>query len=80
MKGLPRSHLDGGCIPGIIRVLDIQQAVGLLAPRPVGLVDWPAPRSQWPERLYGRLGVPERYILGGSLKVVVDKVMYAGGG
>jgi len=80
LKGLPRSHLDGGCIPGIIRVLDIQQAVGLLAPRPVGLVDWPAPRSQWPERLYGRLGVPERYILGGSLKVVVDKVMYAGGG
>jgi len=78
LKGLPASHLEGGYIPGIIRVLDIQQAIGLIAPRPVGLVDWPASRCQWPERLYRRLGIPERYILGGSLKVVAERVLSFG--
>jgi len=75
LRNLPRSHLDGAYILGILRVMDIQEAIGLMAPRPVGLVGWPAPRSQFPERVYRRLGVPERYILGGSLKSVGERLM-----
>ena len=59
----PGSHRQGGHILGILRVMDIQHAVGLLAPRPVALVNMgPAPRMFWAERLYSRLGCPEKLI------------------
>ena len=64
----PDSHRDGGPLPGILRETDLAAAVGLLAPRPVGIVgasrlsDWYALR--WGHRVYHRLGIPERHALG----------------
>ena len=78
LEGLPDSHLNGCYIPGILTVLDLKEAVGLLAPRPIGILGWPAPRCQWAQRLYERLGVPDRYALGGSLKAVGERVMQYG--
>lgn len=56
------SHLDGGYIPGILRVLDIEQACGMLAPRPIALIDLQDTRHNWPQRVYSRLGIPSRLI------------------
>jgi len=62
---VPRSHLEGAHITGILRTLDIPQLIGLIAPRPVGLVSFGPVRSFWAERLYARLGCPERLVQGG---------------
>lgn len=64
----PDSHRNGGFLPGILREMDITTAVGLLAPRPVGI----KPRSRlsewyllrWGHRVYHRLGIPEKHALG----------------
>jgi dienelactone hydrolase len=61
---VPTTHLDGGHIIGILRVLDIPQALGLIAPRPVGLISFGPYMSLWTERLYQRLGIPERFMRG----------------
>ncbi len=74
----PASHLEGGSLPGILREMDLAAAVGLMAPRPVGIVgtnrlsDWYALR--WGHRVYHRLGIPERHALGrivGEVREVV---------
>ncbi|MHB9025372.1 MAG: alpha/beta hydrolase family protein [Armatimonadota bacterium] len=75
LEDLPASHAQGGHLPAVLGVLDIPQALGLLAPRPVGLVNPRAPLATWPERLYGRLGCPERFITGNTLKGVLDAVV-----
>ncbi|MCA1808042.1 MAG: alpha/beta hydrolase family protein [Kiritimatiellia bacterium] len=59
---LPPSHRNDAYITGILRVLDIEQACGLLAPRPLALVDHYAYKHIWLNRLYTRLGCPERLI------------------
>lgn len=60
--GMPASHRNGAYIPGILRVLDLEHASGLLAPRPVAFVDMGQARHNWAPRLYTRLGVPQRLI------------------
>jgi dienelactone hydrolase len=84
----PDSHLRGGCIPAILREMEITSAVGLMAPRPVGIAcsrlsDWYALR--WGHRVYHRLGMPERHALGQTVAEVREVVLrptpsQAGGG
>lgn len=69
----PDSHVRGGHLPAILREVDITSAVGLVAPRPVGIAcgrlsEWYALR--WGHRVYHRLGVPERHALGSRLEDV----------
>ncbi len=73
----PDSHLRGGHLPAILREMDITSAVGLLAPRPVGIAcgrvsQWYALR--WGHRVYHRLGLPERHALGRSIADVLGAV------
>ncbi|MHB0936590.1 MAG: alpha/beta hydrolase family protein [Armatimonadota bacterium] len=77
----PESHAAGSYLPAILREMDITAAVGLLAPRPVGIV----PRSRggewyvlrWGHRVYHRLGMPERHALGHTVADVRDIVLQA---
>jgi hypothetical protein len=72
----PGTHLEGAYIPGILRTVDIPHVIGLLAPRPVGLPSFGRVRSFWPERLYARLGCPER-LAQGDLASAVQRVLQA---
>ncbi len=72
---LPMSHKAGGYIPGILRVTDIEHAIGLLAPNFVGLINSPQPRSSWSSRAYERLNCADRHIVSGSLCNVFRKMM-----
>lgn len=58
--GIPATHRDGAFIPGVLRHLDIEQTIGLVAPRPVSVVNTAGRRWGWAQRLYARLGVPRR--------------------
>ena len=75
----PETHLEGGHIPAILREMDITSSVGLMAPRPVGIV--PLRRGgpwylvRWGHRVYHRLGMPERHALGVSVADVRDAVL-----
>jgi dienelactone hydrolase len=75
----PASHLEGGSLPGILREMDLAVAVGLMAPRPVGIVganrlsDWYALR--WGHRVYHRMGIPERHALGRIVGEVRETVL-----
>ena len=74
LESIPTSHTEGAHIIGILRVLDIPQAVGLLAPRPVGVVNPGRRLLLWAERLYGRLGLPRRLIVG-DLNAVFGRML-----
>ncbi len=74
LSELPISHKTGGYITGILRITDIEHAIGLLAPQPVGLIDCPLPRSPFSSRVYERLNISDRYILDGSLEQIVKKL------
>jgi hypothetical protein len=58
----PASHTDPAApqILGVLRVLDIPQAMGLLAPRPLTLLDAPADCRQTVADLYRRAGAAQR--------------------
>jgi len=72
---IPASHREGAFLPGVLEVLDIQQALGLIAPRPIGLVNSRYVRTTWITRLYERLGCRERLVIGDSLHTVAPPVM-----
>lgn len=74
-EGLPLSHRQGAYIPGILRVLDIDHALGLIAPRPVAVANSPTKHSSWSQRLYARLNCPERRIIRGSLTKAVNDIL-----
>ncbi len=71
----PRTHRDGAYLPGVLRVLDLDEAAGLVAPRPVCLVTPQYARRNWTGRLYQRLGVPQRYSQAGSLSQAIRTVL-----
>ena len=73
----PRTHRDGAYLPGVLRVLDLDEAAGLAAPRPVCLVTPQYSRRNWAGRLYQRLGVPQRYTQAGSLDQAIAHVLGA---
>ncbi len=60
---IPSSHRMGAYIPGILKIMDIDHAIGLLAPRPVELVKPAQGRNNWSQRVYARLGCPESKII-----------------
>jgi len=74
---MPASHLSGGHVIDILKVMDIEHAIGLVADRPVGLAEFFKPRCFWGQRVYHRLDCPGKLILGGSLKEVFDRVLEA---
>lgn len=53
---LPWSFADRSAVIGALRVLDIPHAVGLLAPRPVAMIDRGDGNWSWPARVCRRLG------------------------
>ncbi len=61
-QSLPSTHRQAAPILGILRVLDIDQALGLLAPRPVCLIEPEPNRNTWARRAYQRMGCPERLV------------------
>jgi len=73
---LPASHHRGSHILGILRVLDLPQAIGLMAPRPVGLVNMGSTcNMHWAARAYARLQVPNRLARQAcSFKAALDAV------
>jgi dienelactone hydrolase len=67
------THRHGGYIPGILRVLDIEHAAGLIAPRFMAFVN-PAPiRKMWATRAYQRLGHSDRLVVTHSLGHAWDR-------
>ncbi len=62
VEDAPGSHLNGSPLPGILRLLDLPQAAGLVAPRPVALVNPVYSNWTWPARLYARLGCPKNWV------------------
>lgn len=75
LKELPASHKDGGYIPNILQVVDIQHALALLAPKPVGMIDIPLSRCSWASKVYERLDCPEKFIINASLEQQFKKVL-----
>lgn len=75
LKDLPSSHLDGAPVLGVRRALDLPQAVGLMAPRPVALVDPGHSFWTWPMRAYDRLGCPERFLMAADLRQAVAEML-----
>lgn len=71
----PSSHLDGAPILGILRAFDMPQAVGLMAPRKVALVNPSHNGWTWPGRVFDRLGCPERFIEAATLQEAVTKIL-----
>ncbi len=62
------THQDGAPITGILRAFDIPEAVGLMAPRKVHLVNAGHSNWNWPSRVYERLGVSEHFAQLGDLR------------
>jgi hypothetical protein len=60
----PASHMDNSAPPllGVLRALDIPQAIGLLAPRPVTLIKCPPQCGQTASELYRRAGAGDRLL------------------
>ncbi|MBT3376532.1 MAG: hypothetical protein HN742_29430 [Lentisphaerae bacterium] len=74
-ENLPASHHGGGYINGILRVVDLPQAIGLVAPRPIGLVNMGSTCAMhWARRVYDRLGIPGKLVRTGSRKGAFDAV------
>jgi hypothetical protein len=58
----PASHRDGAYMLGILRVADIEHVIGLMCPRPVGVLNMTLTGRSWAARAYRRAGVPDRLI------------------
>jgi dienelactone hydrolase len=75
LDALPASHREGAIIPRILRVCDLEQAAGLAAPRPVGLLDLRGARRLWAQRAYERVGAREKFVVErASLARLFEKV------
>lgn len=72
---LPGSHSDGGAIIGVLRTLDIPQAVGLMAPRKVALIEPGHHNDNWPRRLFARVGCPGHLIFANDLRTGLGKLL-----
>ena len=74
LENLPSTHLDGGPILGIMQALDIPQAVGLMAPRKVALVNPSHSFWNWPSLAYQRAGCAANLIMADSTKAACEAV------
>jgi dienelactone hydrolase len=77
--GIPISHLEGGAIVGILPVLDIPHAIGLVAPRPCAIPGFGVLRGLWAETAYLRMGVGDRFFWGDPLPRAVERVLAIAG-
>lgn len=75
LEDAPSSHLYGAPIIDILKAFDMPQAVGLMAPRKVALVNPAHNAWTWPKRAYERLGCPEHFIEAGSLREALMNIM-----
>jgi hypothetical protein len=75
LEDAPSSHLDSAPILGILRAFDMPQAVGLMAPRKVALINPAHNYWTWPRRAYERLGCPERFIETDTLQEALTKIL-----
>ncbi len=71
LEDMVSTHADGAPITGILRAFDIPEAVGLVAPRKVLLVNAGHSNWNWPRRVYERLGAPERFAQFGDLRAAL---------
>jgi hypothetical protein len=62
----PASHMDNAApaLLGVLRALDIPQAIGMLAPRPVALVDATTDLSRTAADIYRAAGAADRLVPG----------------
>lgn len=78
VEDIPPSHADGAYLLNVLRVCDVEHALGLLAPRRVGVVGPTFHGHRWCNRVYQRLGQAERFInVRHHLKPVLEKVLAA---
>ena len=75
LENPPASHEDASPILGILRAFDMPEAVGLMAPRKVALVNAGHSYWTWPDRIYGRLECPERCLRTDSLQAAVRMML-----
>ena len=68
------SHKVGGHIPAIMKVLDIEQAIGLVAPRIIGLDTFEWHFVFWAARVYERLGILDRFVHTHSMASTLERV------
>jgi len=59
LEDLPESFTDRVEIPRILRVLDVPELVGLIAPRRIAILNRGEANWSWPERAFQRLECPE---------------------
>ncbi|MDP7253368.1 MAG: acetylxylan esterase [Planctomycetota bacterium] len=71
----PASHAKGPHLMNVLRVVDLPEAAGLIAPRQLGLVNAPLRTFHWTERLYGRLGISERLVKGAYARDVYRNML-----
>jgi cephalosporin-C deacetylase-like acetyl esterase len=57
----PASHVDGPYFLGMLRVLDIPDTLGMLAPRPLTLVNAPEPVTERVGEIYKRAGARDQF-------------------
>ena len=62
LHDIPASHRDGGYLLNILRTADIEQALGLLCPRPLGLCGTVFNLRHWVNRVYQRCGAADKLI------------------
>jgi hypothetical protein len=74
IRDIYRSHRDGGHIPGILKVLDIEQTLGLLAPRVIGLDTHQWEFVFWSARLYQRLGIWDHFVHTHSMEHTLARI------
>ncbi len=75
LEDAPGSHLDGAPILGILRAFDMPQAVGLMAPRKVALINPGHTTWTWPSRVYERLGCRENFIETQTLAKAMPQIL-----
>lgn len=63
LEELPWSFADRSAMIGVLRVLDIPHAIGLLAPRPAVLINQGHGNWSWPTRAYRRLDRSSAFVL-----------------
>ncbi len=70
VEDIPSSHREGAYFLNVLRVLDIQHAFGMPAPRRVSVLN--GNPSLWAKRLYDRLGCLHNLQVGHSMKEIMN--------
>lgn len=70
LEDIPNSHRKGAYFLNVLKLLDIQHALGLAAPRRISFLN--AAPSLWAKRLYARLECTDRLQVAHSIKEVMQ--------